>query len=172
MVQLCTFMLLAYSYNSHFQTSNCFIRHLPSSLNKQSSYSSLRYLRRYPLPCKVKTLDDRFAQGHFKCNAAKLFQQVSSSCVIQRSSGAAFLCCSVRKPALPNQNQEVTAPSLSIRRFLACYVQSQRPSDYPPAATPGAPFIPMGKDAMTPWIFFSSRPPFYHKSHYVTRFLR
>lgn len=41
-----------------------------------------------------------------------------------------------------------------------------------PAATPGAPFIPMGKDAMTPWIFFSSRPPFYHKSHYVTRFLR
>ena len=52
MVQLCTFMLLAYSYNSHFQTSNCFIRHLPSSLNKQSSYSSLRYLRRYPLPGK------------------------------------------------------------------------------------------------------------------------
>ena len=99
-----------------------------------------------------------------------LFQQVSSSCVIQRSGGAAFLCCSVRKPALPNQNQEVTAPSLSIRRFLACYVQSQRPSDYPPAATPGAPFTPMGKDAMTPWIFFSSRPPFYHKSHYVTRF--
>lgn len=41
-----------------------------------------------------------------------------------------------------------------------------------PAATPGAPSIPMGKDAMTPWIFFSSRPPFYHKSHYVTRFLR
>ena len=52
MVQLCTFMLLASSYNSHFQTSNCFIRHLPSSLNKQSSYSSLRYLRRYPLPGK------------------------------------------------------------------------------------------------------------------------
>lgn len=59
---------------------------------------------------------------------------------------------------------------LSIRLFLACYVQSQRPSDYPPAATPGAPFIPVGKDAMTPWIFFSSQPLFYHKSHYVTRF--
>ena len=99
-----------------------------------------------------------------------LFQQVSSSCVIQRSSGAAFLCCLGRKPALPNQNQEVIVPSLSIRRFLACYVQSQRPSDYPPAATPGAPFIPVGKDAMTPWIFFSSQPLFYHKSHYVTRF--
>lgn len=41
-----------YDYNSHFQTSNYFIRHLPSSLNKQSSYSSLRYLRRYPLPGK------------------------------------------------------------------------------------------------------------------------
>lgn len=27
-----------------------------------------------------------------------------------------------------------------------------------PAATPGAPFIPVGKDAMTPWIFFSSQP--------------
>lgn len=39
-----------------------------------------------------------------------------------------------------------------------------------PAATPGAPFIPVGKDAMTPWIFFSSQPLFYHKSHYVTRF--
>lgn len=37
-----------------------------------------------------------------------------------------------------------------------------------PAATPGAPFIPVGKDAMTPWIFFSSQPLFYHKSHYVT----
>ena len=121
---------------------------------------------------QIKTLGDRFVQGHFKCDAATLFQQVSSSCVIQRSGGAAFLCCSVRKPALPNQNQEVTAPSLSIRRFLASYVQSQRPPDYPPAATPGAPFIPMGKDAMTPWIFFSLRPPFYHKSHYVTRFLR
>lgn len=30
-----------------------------------------------------------------------------------------------------------------------------------PAATPGAPFIPMGKDAMTPWIFF-------HHDHYST----
>lgn len=39
-----------------------------------------------------------------------------------------------------------------------------------PAATPGAPFIPVGKDAMTPWIFFSSQPLFHHKSHYVTRF--
>ena len=81
-----------------------------------------------------------------------------------------FLRCSGCKPALLSQNQEVIVPSLSIRRFLACYVQSQRPSDYPPAATPGAPFIPVGKDAMTPWIFFSSQPLFYHKSHYVTRF--
>lgn len=81
-----------------------------------------------------------------------------------------FLRCSGCKPALPSQNQEVIVPSLSIRRFLAGYVQSQRPSDYPPAATPGAPFIPVGKDAMTPWIFFSSQPLFYHKSHYVTRF--
>lgn len=47
-------MFSAYSYRSHYQTSNCFIRHLPSSLNKQSSYSSLRYLRRYPLPGKQK----------------------------------------------------------------------------------------------------------------------
>ena len=39
-----------------------------------------------------------------------------------------------------------------------------------PAATPGAPFIPVGKDAMTPWIFFSSQPLFYHKSHYAPRF--
>lgn len=39
-----------------------------------------------------------------------------------------------------------------------------------PAATPGAPFIPMGKDAMTPWIFFSSQPPFYHKFHMLQDF--
>lgn len=39
-----------------------------------------------------------------------------------------------------------------------------------PSRNSGAPFIPVGKDAMTPWIFFSSQPLFYHKSHYVTRF--
>lgn len=39
-----------------------------------------------------------------------------------------------------------------------------------PAATPGAPFIPVGKDAMTPWIFFSSQPLFYHKSHMLQDF--
>lgn len=33
-----------------------------------------------------------------------------------------------------------------------------------PAATPGAPFIPVGKDAMTPWIFGS----FSHHNHYST----
>ena len=49
----------------------------------------------------------------------------------QRSHGAAFLRCSGCKPALPSQNQEVIVPSLSIRRFLAGYVQSQRPSGYP-----------------------------------------
>ena len=119
---------------------------------------------------QIKTLGDRFVQGHFKCDAATLFQQVSSSCVIQRSGGAAFLCCSVRKPALPNQNQEVTAPSLSIRRFLAGYVQSQRPSGYPQPQLQGHLSSPWEKDAMTPWIFFSSQPLFYHKSHYVTRF--
>ena len=42
-----------------------------------------------------------------------------------------FLRCSGCKPALPGQNQEVIVPSLSIRRFLAGYVQSQRPSGYP-----------------------------------------
>ena len=42
-----------------------------------------------------------------------------------------FLRCSGCKPTLPSQNQEVIVPSLSIRRFLAGYVQSQRPSGYP-----------------------------------------
>ena len=81
-----------------------------------------------------------------------------------------FLRCSGCKPALPSQNQEVIVPSRSIRRFLAGYVQSQRPSGYPQPQLRGHLSIPVGKDAMTPWIFFSSQPLFYHKSHYVTRF--
>lgn len=81
-----------------------------------------------------------------------------------------FLRCSGYKPALPSQNQEVIVPSLSIRRFLAGYVQSQRPSGYPQPQLQGHLSSPWEKDAMTPWIFFSSQPLFYHKSHYVTRF--
>lgn len=110
---------------------------------------------------QIKTLGDRFVQGHFKCDAATLFQQVSSSCVIQRSGGAAFLCCSVRKPALPNQNQEVTAPSLSIRRFLAGYVQSQRPSGYPQPQLQGHLSSPWEK---MPCLLGS----FSHHNHYST----
>lgn len=110
---------------------------------------------------QIKTPGDRFVQGHFKCDAATLFQQVSSSCVIQRSGGAAFLCCSVRKPALPNQNQEVTAPSLSIRRFLAGYVQSQRPSGYPQPQLQGHLSSPWEK---MPWLLGS----FSHHNHYST----
>ena len=100
-----------------------------------------------------------------------------------------FLRCSGCKPALPSQNQEVIVPSLSIRRFLAGYVQSQRPSGYPQPQLQGHLSSPWEKmallftrsvtevtfsieavTAITPWIFFSSRPPFYHKTHYVTRF--
>lgn len=56
-----------------------------------------------------------------------------------------FLRCSGCKPALPSQNQEVIVPSLSIRRFLAGYVQSQRPSGYPQPQLRGHP-IPSGKE--------------------------
>lgn len=69
-----------------------------------------------------------------------------------------FLRCSGYKPALPSQNQEVIVPSLSIRRFLAGYVQSQRPSGYPQPQLQGHLSSPWEKDAMTPWIFFSSQP--------------
>lgn len=110
---------------------------------------------------QIKTLGDRFVQGHFKCDAATLFQQVSFSCVIQRSGGAAFLCCSVRKPALPSQNQEVIVPSLSIRRFLAGYVQSQRPSGYPQPQLQGHLSSPWEK---MPWLLGS----FSHHNHYST----
>lgn len=116
---------------------------------------------------QIKTPDERFAQGHFKCNAATLFQKVSSSCVIQRSIGAAFLRCSASPPE-PKSGSYCT---IAINQAVSCWLCTIAETvGLSPAATPGAPFIPVGKDAMTPWIFFSSRPLFYHKFHYVTRF--
>ena len=50
---------------------------------------------------QIKTPGDRFVQGHFKCNAATLFQQVSSSCVIQRSRGA--LSCAAQAASQPSR---------------------------------------------------------------------
>ena len=59
-----------------------------------------------------------------------------------------FLRCSGCKPALPSQNQEVIVPSRSIRRFLAGYVQSQRPSGYPQPQLRGHPIPWTGKQAI------------------------
>lgn len=79
----------------------------------------------------------------------------------QRSHGAAFLRCSGCKPTLPSQNQEVIVPSLSIRRFLAGYVQSQRPSGYPQPQLQGHLSSPWEK---MPWLLGS----FSHHNHYFT----
>lgn len=118
---------------------------------------------------QIKTLGDRFVQGHFKCDAATLFQQVSSSCVIRDPVGH-FLTL-LRLQASPPEPKSGSYCTIASNQTVSCWLCTIAETvGLSPAATPGAPFIPVGKDAMTPWIFFSSRPLFYHKSHYVTRF--
>ena len=95
-------------------------------------------------------------------------------------AGFIFMCHQRSRGALSCAAQAASQPSRAkIRKLLYHRFQSggfllvmynRRDRRVSPAATPGAPFIPVGKDAMTPWIFFSSQPLFYHKSHYVTRF--
>lgn len=160
-------MFSAYSYRSHYQTSNCFIRHLPSSLNKQSSYSSSRHLRRYPLPGKQKPRTIDSPRVISNAMRPRCFRRFSSSCVIQRSSGAAFLRCSASPPEPKSGSYCTIAFNQAVSCWLCTIAETVGLS---PAATLGAPFIPVGKDAMTPWIFFSSRSLFYHIFHYVTRF--
>lgn len=118
---------------------------------------------------QIKTLGDRFVQGHFKCDAATLFQQVSFSCVI-RSPVGHFLAL-LRLQANPPEPKSGSYCTIAFNQAVSCWLCAIAETvGLSPAATPGAPFIPVGKDAMTPWIFFSSQPLFYHKSHYVTRF--
>ena len=99
------------------------------------------------------------------------------------SAGFIFLCHSevwwgsfpvlLRPQASPPKSKSGSYCTIAFYQAVSCLLCTIAETvGLSPAATPGAPFIPMGKDAMTPWIFFSSRPPFYHKTHYVTRFLR
>ena len=97
------------------------------------------------------------------------------------SAGFIFLCHSeiwwgsflalLRPQASPPKSKSGSYCTIAFNQAVSCLSCTIAETvGLSPAATPGAPSIPMGKDAMTPWIFFSSRPPFYHKSHYVTRF--
>lgn len=118
---------------------------------------------------QIKTPGDRFVQGHFKCDAATLFWQVSSACVIRGPVGH-FLAL-LRLQASPPEPKSGSYCTIAFNQAVSCWLCTIAETvGLSPAATPGAPFIPVGKDAMTPWIFFSSQPLFYHKSHYVTRF--
>lgn len=79
----------------------------------------------------------------------------------------------LRLQASPPEPKSGSYCTIAFNQAVSCWLCTIAETvGLSPAATPGAPFIPVGKDAMTPWIFFSSRPPFYHKTHYVTRFLR
>lgn len=97
------------------------------------------------------------------------------------SAGFIFLCHSevwwgsfpvlLRPQASPPKSKSGSYCTIAFYQAVSCLLCTIAETvGLSPAATPGAPFIPVGKDAMTPWIFFSSRPPFYHKTHYVTRF--
>ena len=97
------------------------------------------------------------------------------------SAGFIFLCHSeiwwgsflvlLRPQASPPKSKSGSYCTIAFYQAVSCLLCTIAETvGLSPAATPGAPSIPMGKDAMTPWIFFSSQPPFYHKSHYVTRF--
>lgn len=97
------------------------------------------------------------------------------------SAGFIFLCHSevwwgsfpvlLRPQASPPKSKSGSYCTIAFYPAVSCLLCTIAETvGLSPAATPGAPFIPMGKDAMTPWIFFSSQPLFYHKSHYVTRF--
>lgn len=77
----------------------------------------------------------------------------------------------LRLQASPPEPKSGSYCTIAFNQAVSCWLCTTAETvGLSPAATPGAPFIPVGKDAMTPWIFFSSRPLFYHKSHYVTRF--
>lgn len=99
------------------------------------------------------------------------------------SAGFIFLCHSevwwgsfpvlLRPQASPPKSKSGSYCTIAFYQAVSCLLCTIAETvGLSPAATPGAPFIPVGKDAMTPWIFFSSRPPFYHKTHYVTRFFK
>lgn len=96
-------------------------------------------------------------------------------------AGFIFLCHSeaprgsflalLRLQASPPEPKSGSYCTIAFNQAVSCWLCTIAETvGLSPAATPGAPFIPVGKDAMTPWIFFSSQPLFYHKSHYVTRF--
>lgn len=77
----------------------------------------------------------------------------------------------LRLQASPPEPKSGSYCTIAFNQAVSCWLCTIAETvGLSPAATPGAPFIPVGKDAMTPWIFFSSQPLFYHKSHYVTRF--
>ena len=117
---------------------------------------------------QIKTPGDRFVRVISNAMRPHCFSRFHLPVSLEVPWGT-FLRCSGCKPALPSQNQEVIVPSRSIRRFLAGYVQSQRPSGYPQPQLRGT-FHPRGKRCHDSLDLFSSQPLFYHKSHYVTRF--
>lgn len=97
------------------------------------------------------------------------------------SAGFIFLCHSevwwgsfpvlLSPQASPPEPKSGSYCTIAFNQAVSCWLCTIAETvGLSPAATPGAPFIPVGKDAMTPWIFFSSQPLFYHKSHYVTDF--
>lgn len=97
------------------------------------------------------------------------------------SAGFIFLCHSevwwgsfpvlLSPQASPPEPKSGSYCTIAFNQAVSCWLCTIAETvGLSPAATPGAPFIPVGKDAMTPWIFFSSQPLFYHKSHYVQDF--
>ena len=88
-------------------------------------------------------------------------------------AGFIFLCHSeaprgsflalLRLQASPPEPKSGSYCTIAFNQAVSCWLCTIAETvGLSSAATPGAPFIPVGKDAMTPWIFFSSQPLFYH----------
>lgn len=82
------------------------------------------------------------------------------------SAGFIFLCHSevwwgsfpvlLRPQASPPKSKSGSYCTIAFYPAVSCLLCTIAETvGLSPAATPGAPFIPMGKDAMTPWIFVS-----------------
>ena len=82
-------------------------------------------------------------------------------------AGFIFLCHSeaprgsflalLRLQASPPEPKSGSYCTIAFNQAVSCWLCTTAETvGLSPAATPGAPFIPVGKDAMTPWIFFSS----------------
>lgn len=68
----------------------------------------------------------------------------------------------LRLQASPPEPKSGSYCTIAFNQAVSCWLCTIAETvGLSPAATPGAPFIPVGKDAMTPWIFFSSQPLFY-----------